>query len=55
MMRWIVCAVVKGPVIEELEKHRDAELTELREKRQKAAEEKANKKKDENKDDPKVN
>jgi len=39
--------VIKGPIIEELEKHRDAELAELREKRQKAADEAAAKKKKE--------
>jgi len=36
-------AAVKAEIIEELEKHRDAELAEQREKRHKAEAEKANK------------
>jgi len=47
-------SVVKGPIIEVLEKYRDAELADYREKRKKAAEERANSKKEETKDESKV-
>jgi len=39
----VVSAAVKAEIIEELEKHRDAELAEQREKRHKAEAEKARK------------
>jgi len=42
-----LCTAIKGSIIDELEKHRDAELADLREKRQKLAEEAAVKKKKE--------
>ena len=42
-LRYLFFAAVKTEIIEELEKHRDAELAEQREKRHKAEAEKARK------------